>query len=187
MDELIPHDEANESVISMDIQSSSSSDEAYQDIEHALLSNEAIASVIAEDLCQCGCNKNWSYNFVESTRRAIILGSRREFLLLLQSKMEVLFPQGSLSSPIINGVETCIMSWKALYGITNYTFYLVLNSIKTGQQLGDIHAFRDYAAPKTELIHAWLTNYIDIYGDKMPNSDIVYLPVRCQKVNLYAK
>jgi hypothetical protein len=170
----------------MDV-SSSSSDEPSE-VEHHLLQRETINPVIAEDLCRCHCNRNWSYNFVEYTRRAIVLGTRRDYLCLLKSKMEILFPQGSHTSPIrINGEEVCLTAWKALYGVTNYTFYLVLNSINTGTELSEIHgnALRDYAAPKTELIHSWLTNYISTYGDKMPNSDDVYLPIACEKLSLW--
>ena len=35
------------------------------------------------------------------------------------------------------------------------------------------------------MIHSWLTHYIDTYGDKMPHTTDVYLPMQCEKIALY--
>jgi hypothetical protein len=175
-----------ESHISFYSHHSSSESSSSDDIE--VFSHASISAVIAENICPCHCNREWSYNFVELTRRTIHPGTRKEHIQVLKAKMEVLFPQGSTTAkPLINGHAVCLTSWKALYGVTNYTFYLVLNSIKDNTELNHIHgnALRDYTASKSEMIHAWLVNYINLYRDKMPHNNDVYLPMRCEKSDLY--
>ena len=70
-----------------------------EDEESAVFSKEAINLVIAEDLCRCKCNRNWSFNFVELSRRALHPGTRSDFLKLLRSKMEILFLRVLLITP----------------------------------------------------------------------------------------
>ncbi|XP_077986807.1 uncharacterized protein LOC144441142 isoform X2 [Glandiceps talaboti] len=87
---------------------------------------------------------------------------------------------------IVAGTKVCTLGWRLIYGISKSRFYDYQKKFLNGA-LKNIHGNTGMLRSRVEvnLAKAWLTNYVALMGDKMPNTDQIHLPSSMTKIHVY--
>ena len=82
------------------------------------------------------------------------------------------------------GISVCVSAFISVYGINKNVFYKMRKKFNSG---ATSTAKSNMRQTTTEYVCAlnWLEDYASFYGDRMPDSRIVYLPYRTKIKTVY--
>ncbi|CAH1239932.1 Hypp5908 [Branchiostoma lanceolatum] len=96
--------------------------------------------------------------------------------------------QATISHFNCQGYRVCPTAWYLLYGISRSSYYMYVDKFKSGQVTAhhnSIGMLRRSAA--YWLAHAWLRQFGEGFGDKMPDNIAIHLPSSMTKDGVFEK
>ena len=156
-----------------------------------LKERRALADLLMSDCCKNKCLLHLTGNTILTTRRKVccLQGHERRQWIIEKITDSSSYINGKLDTKFsVCGTDVCRTAFSQIYGFPPRTLSRVIKSVEQGELIVEHgNKGKKKTTAKCEGAKAWIEKYVNLIGDKMPNSKQIHLPCWDTQKDIYGR
>ena len=156
-----------------------------------LKERRALADLLMSDCCKNKCLLHLTGNTILTTRRKVccLQGHERWQWIIEKITDSSSYINGKLDTKFsVCGTDVCRTAFSQIYGFPPRTLSRAIKSVEQGELIVEHgNKGKKKTTAKCEGAKAWIDKYVNLIGDKMPNSKQIHLPCWDTQKDIYGR